>query len=162
MKNHQSCYLITPGLEKTMPIKTDRLRKLESELEDLNKWLTLGMVPKKDIEKHKEEIALVQEKIDDELAKIEHIRQNGHPEEFVTPKRQSSKLVLNDGPSISDMDVREDYDDVSVSDDETYDSQVSSRDTQSDETQRDDDNDPFHERNRWKKRDIIDPEVDDW
>lgn len=145
-----------------MPLKTDRLRKLETELEDLNKWLTLGMVPKKDIEKHKEEISFVQDKINDELAKMEHMRQNGHPEEFVTPKRQSSKLVLNDGPSISDMDVREDYDEMSASDDATYDSQVSSSETQSDETQRDDDNDPFLERNRWRKREIIDPEVDDW
>lgn len=145
-----------------MPFKTDRLRKLETELEDLEKWLTLGMVPKQDIPKHNEEICLVRERIEEELAKIEHIRLNGHPEEFITPKRQSSKLVLNDGPSISDLEVGEDHEDSSVSDDETYDSQSSASETR-EETQRDeDDQDPFHEKNRWKKREIIDPEVDDW
>ena len=37
-------------------VKSERLKKLESELNDLEQWLKLGLVPKKDIEKHKEEI----------------------------------------------------------------------------------------------------------
>ena len=36
--------------------KSERLKKLETELEDLEQWMRLSLVPKKDIEKHKEEI----------------------------------------------------------------------------------------------------------
>ena len=39
-----------------MNIKSERLKKFETELTDLEQWLKLGLVPKKDIEKHKEEI----------------------------------------------------------------------------------------------------------
>ena len=35
-----------------MNLKSERLRKLEKELEDLKQWLRLGLVPKKDIDKH--------------------------------------------------------------------------------------------------------------
>ena len=41
-----------------MNLKSERLKKLETELEDLQKWLNLGLVPKKDTEKHKEEIRI--------------------------------------------------------------------------------------------------------
>lgn len=37
-------------------VKSERLKKLESELQDLEQWLKLGLVPKKDVTKHKEEI----------------------------------------------------------------------------------------------------------
>ena len=37
-----------------MNIKSERLKKLEVELEDLEQWLKLGLVPKKDIEKHRD------------------------------------------------------------------------------------------------------------
>ena len=36
-------------------IKSERLKKLEVELTDLEQWLKLGLVPKKDVEKHKQE-----------------------------------------------------------------------------------------------------------
>ena len=36
-----------------MNMKSERLKKLETELEDLEQWMNLGLVPKKDIEKHK-------------------------------------------------------------------------------------------------------------
>ena len=49
-----------------MNIKSERLKKLEGELQDLEQWLKLGLVPKKDMEKHKEEIRLLQQKIDEE------------------------------------------------------------------------------------------------
>ena len=38
-----------------MNIKSERLKKLETELEDLEQWMQLGLVPKKDLDKHKEE-----------------------------------------------------------------------------------------------------------
>ena len=39
-----------------MNMKSERLKKFETELNDLEQWLKLGLVPKKDIEKHREEI----------------------------------------------------------------------------------------------------------
>ena len=39
-----------------MNIKSERLKKLETELEDLETVDELGLVPKKDIDKHREEI----------------------------------------------------------------------------------------------------------
>ena len=44
-------------------IKSERLKKLETELNDLEQWLKLGLVPKKDVDKHKEEILVVRNKI---------------------------------------------------------------------------------------------------
>jgi hypothetical protein len=31
-------------------MKSERLKKLEAELEDLEQWMGLGLVPKKDVE----------------------------------------------------------------------------------------------------------------
>ena len=36
-----------------MNVKSERLKKLENELQDLQQWLKLGLVPKKDLEKHR-------------------------------------------------------------------------------------------------------------
>ena len=44
-------------------MKSERLKKLELELHDLEQWLNLGLVPKKDIEKHKIEIDQFKKKI---------------------------------------------------------------------------------------------------
>ena len=37
-------------------MKSERLKKFENELNDLEQWLNLGLVPKKDLDKHKTEI----------------------------------------------------------------------------------------------------------
>src|SRR5215470_3897682 len=54
-------------------IKSERLKKLETELQDLEQWLKLGLVPKKDIEKHKEEIKAVQTKIEEEKERLQFL-----------------------------------------------------------------------------------------
>ena len=53
-----------------MNIKSERLKKLETELQDLEQWLKLGLVPKKDMEKHREEMRALQEKIGEEKERI--------------------------------------------------------------------------------------------
>ena len=70
-----------------MNIKSERLKKLESELFDLDQWLKLGLVPKKDQEKHKEEIQALREKIDEEKERLRFLKENGELEEFNMPKR---------------------------------------------------------------------------
>ena len=47
-------------------MKSERLKKLENELQELKKWLRLDLVPKKDIEKHSIEIDALQNKINEE------------------------------------------------------------------------------------------------
>ncbi len=52
-------------------VKSERLKKLENELQDLEQWLKLGLVPKKDIEKHKEEIRAIQAKVEEEKERLQ-------------------------------------------------------------------------------------------
>ena len=62
--------------------KSERLKKLETELHDLEQWLKLGLVPKKDIEKHKGEIGVIQSKIEEEkdiVTGVILIFDNAHP-----------------------------------------------------------------------------------
>ena len=77
-----------------MNIKSERLKKLETELEDLEQWMSLGLVPKKDIEKHKEEIRSLKQKIDEEKERLRFMKENGELEEYVTPKRSPARQAL--------------------------------------------------------------------
>ena len=65
------------------PIKSERLRKLEAELRDLEQWLQLGLVPKKDVERHQEEIRLLQAKIEEEKERLQFLKEGGEGEEFI-------------------------------------------------------------------------------
>lgn len=155
-----------------MAPKSERLRKLESELEDLKKWLELGLVPKSDLKRHKDEIKEIEKKISEEIERLEIIKQSGQGEEFVAPKRQN-KVAYSDTPTASDLDLGEDefeedgftYETESSDMDQTT---TASFDTESatatsEETSTEEwEEDPFHEKNRWKKRDIIDPDADVW
>jgi LPS O-antigen subunit length determinant protein (WzzB/FepE family) len=156
-----------------MAAKSERLRKLESEFEDLKKWLDLGLVPKNDLKRHKDEIIDIERKIVEELERLELIKQNGQGEEFVAPKRQS-KAAYSDTPTSSDLDLGDnEFEEEGVSyETETADlehTQNTSYDTEAatsttEETSSDEEwqEDPFHEKNRWKRRDIVDPDADEW
>ena len=62
---------------KMRHVKSERLKKFESELTDLEQWLKLGLVPKKDIEKHKEEINSIKAKIEEEKERLQFLKENG-------------------------------------------------------------------------------------
>lgn len=157
-------------------IKSERLKKLEVELNDLEQWLKLGLVPKKDIEKHKEEILTVQSKIEEEKERLQFLKESGEVEEYTTPKKQTTRAGYTEMPTIPDIDIGEtagtmtdagfdmetDAVDVesSVSDD---------RDEGEEETgaaveeEDEDDESYFSDRNRWKRGGgIIDPDADNW
>ncbi len=57
-----------------MSLKSERLKKLENELQDLQQWLTLGLVPKKDMEKHKEEMLVLEKKIKEERERLRFLK----------------------------------------------------------------------------------------
>ena len=70
-----------------MNLKSERLKKLENELNDLSQWLKLGLVPKKDIPKHEEEIEIIKKKVEDEKQRLRFLKESGEVEEYTPPKR---------------------------------------------------------------------------
>ena len=88
-------------------IKSERLKKLETELNDLEQWLKLGLVPKKDVDKHKEEIQAVKSKIEEEKERLQFLKESGEAEEYITPKRPATRAGYNEMPTIPDIDIGE-------------------------------------------------------
>jgi len=152
-------------------IKSERLKKLEQELSDLEQWLKLGLVPKKDIERHKEEIDQIRQKMEEEKERLQFLKESGEIEEYVTPKRQQGRSSYTEMPSIPDIDVTESSSDNSETrvDSETEggssDTTIGdSEDTESEATYTEDDESIFSDKNRWRRgaREIIDPDANEW
>lgn len=153
-------------------MKSERLRKLETEHQDLEQWLKLGLVPKKDMQKHKEEILSLQQKIDEERERLRFLKESGEAEDAAIPKRPAhSRQQFQDPHSMADADiVEEGLTDLGMEmESESYDFESSSgeEEAESDEeapasADEDDDEDPFSDRNRWKRGILEDPDAKDW
>lgn len=147
-------------------LKNEKLKKMEGELEDLKLWLKLGLVPKKDTDKHKREIKDMESKISEEKDRLKLLKESGEQENYVTPKR-NPRASFSD--SLPDIDINDDngLSDVGGLDLETEQIHVentSEEDVETDDeaTYVEDDEDPFSDRSRWK-RGIADPEdYDNW
>lgn len=148
-------------------MKSERLKKLEVELNDLTQWMQLGLVPKKEIERHKEEIRILEERIREEKERLQLLKESGEIEEYVTPRRSPAKTVYPDGPSMSDIELEPtetelDIDpagetiEIDISDEEREE-----RGVELDYSHEDDEN-PFSDRNRWRRGGIIDPDDNAW
>lgn len=159
-------------------MKSERLRKLEAELHDLDQWLKLGLVPKKDIEKHKTEIISLKEKIQEEKERLRFLKESGAMEEYAPPKRSAhARQAFPDTASMPDIEMPEEgLSDFGLEvENESYEFETTSHDetetgtesgTQTDEDAQDDDDeddeDPFSDRNRWKRGVLEDPDTDSW
>lgn len=162
-------------------VKSERLKKLESELNDLEQWLKLGLVPKKDIEKHKEELQAVRAKIEEEKERLHFLKESGEAEEYVTPKRNSSRTGYTDMPTIPDIDIAETGASLSESqfdvetENESMEAETSGvtetdedpeekpEDSDAAETKDDEEDESyFSDRNRWRRGGIKDPDADEW
>lgn len=161
-------------------VKSERLKKLEVEINDLEQWLKLGLVPKKDIEKHKEEIVAVKLKIEEEKERLQFLKESGEAEEYITPKRPTGRTGYTEMPTIPDIDMGEtagsfadsgfDMDseaaDVESSvieeRDDTEEGSGTDDDDSSDEDDTEDDDSYFSDKNRWKRGGIVDPDADEW
>lgn len=153
-------------------VKSERLKKLELELADLQQWLKLGLVPKKDIEKHKAEIASIEERIVEENERLHHLKETGEAEEYITPKRNASQKASGypDTATIADIDLTEESSGLTET---TYDMESDTAETDSpteevreeegDEAllEEEEEDDPFSDKNRWR-RGILDPDADNW
>ena len=148
-----------------MNLKSERLKKLELELKDLQQWLNLGLVPKKDLDKHKFEIESVKEKIEEELGRLRYLKENGDLEEYVTPKK-SQRQAYAEPHTTPDLDMgggglTETGFDMETTSFETE-TTMKEEKTDADYTVADDDEDPFSDRNRWKRGILEDPDSDNW
>ncbi len=157
-----------------MNIKSERLKKLEGELQDLEQWLKLGLVPKKDLEKHKEEIRLLQQKIDEERERLRFLKESGEMEAFTAPKRPTGRQPAHEPHSLPDIDIAEEgMTDAGLEmetepfDIEATSSGESEEETFEDETgaaeeEEEEEEDPFSDRNRWRRGVLEDPDAKDW
>lgn len=154
-----------------MNMKSERLKKLETELEDLEQWMNLGLVPKKDIDKHKEEMRSLASKIDEEKERLRFMKENGDFEEYVTPKKSSGRQAYAEPHTLADMDIGESMTDAGLDmETDTYEMETITEDegegssvTEEEVTFADDEEeDPFSDRNRWRRGILEDPEADNW
>lgn len=158
-------------------IKSERLKKLEMELNDLEQWLKLGLVPKKDTDRHKEEIRSIQGKIEEEKERLQFLKESGEAEDYITPKRQPTRAAYTDMPTIPDVDMGETGGvadtgfemeteamevESSVIDDRDEDEGETGADNDDDEEEDEDDESYFSDRNRWRRGGIVDPDADEW
>lgn len=155
-------------------IKSERLKKLEVELNDLEQWLKLGLVPKKDIDKHKEEIQAVKSKIEEEKERLQFLKESGEAEEYITPKKVPTRAGYNEMPTIPDIDIGETMGAHETSFDmesevAEVDNTVNDRDEEEGgeeaegaEEEEEEDESYFSDRNRWRRGGIIDPDANDW
>lgn len=158
-------------------MKSERLKKLESELQDLDQWLKLGLVPKKDLEKHRGEIASLREKIEEERERLRFLKESGNVEEYTLPKKAThGRQAFADATTLPDLEAPEEglsdfslesegdsYEFESSSAEETESgAEKNSRAGEEEEDEEDEDEDPFSDRNRWKRGVLENPDVDEW
>lgn len=153
-----------------MNIKSERLKKLEGELQDLEQWLKLGLVPKKDLEKHKEEMGTLKEKIGEERERLRFLKESGEMEEYAPPKRPPhGRPAFQEAHTLPDVDIGEEGLTDAGLDMETESFEVES--TAGEETEEgeeavveeeEEEEDPFSDRNRWKRGVLEDPDANDW
>lgn len=157
-------------------IKSERLKKLEQELSDLEQWLKLGLVPKNDIDRHTEEIETIRGKIEEEKERLQFLKESGDAGDYVPPKRQQARSQYTEMPTIPDIDIHEssagvsetsfDMDTEATEGDSSI---IEERDDDDDKTEsttfvEDDEESFFSERSRWRRgfKDIIDPDANEW
>lgn len=155
-------------------IKSERLKKLEVELNDLEQWLKLSLVPKKDIDKHKEEILAVRAKIEEEKERLQFLKESGEVEEYVTPKKVPPRAGYNEMPTIPDIDIGEtmgasdtsiDMETDAIEVDNTVEEREGEEGEETEvvaEEEEEEDESYFSDRNRWRRGGIIDPDANDW
>ena len=158
-------------------MKSERLRKLEAELQDLDQWLRLGLVPKKDVDKHRVEIGALRDKIQEEKERLRFLKESGAMEEYAPSKRPAhGRPAFPDTASMPDIEMPEEgvtdfgmevesesYEFESSSSDESESGSESGTAADEEATDNDEDEeDPFSDRNRWKRGVLEDPDTDSW
>jgi hypothetical protein len=153
-----------------MNIKSERLKKLESEYQDLEQWLKLSLVPKKDMEKHREEMRTLQDKIGEEKERLRFLKESGEMEEFSAPKRPGGRQPAHEPQSLPDIDIAEEgFTDAGLDmETEPFDVESTASGEEAEEGEEEgaapeeEEEDPFSDRNRWRRGVLEDPDASDW
>lgn len=152
-------------------MKSERLKKLENELRDLEKWLDLGLVPKKDMEKHKVEMESLHAKIDEEKQRLIFLKESGEIEEYSMPKRSAQKQLYEHQsiPDIGGEEMVETEFEMETATFETehttlFDIEMGGEGAAEGKTgEFEAEEDPYSDKNRWRRSlEITDPESDNW
>lgn len=153
-------------------MKSERLKKLEAELKDLEQWLKLGLVPKKDVPKHEAEIEAIRSKVDEERERLLFLKENDI-DEYIAPKRAPARNAYQtEVPSVPDIEFGDggntegfegSSDSESDADSESDDDDDSDDDEEETDTEVEDEAESFFsEGRRWRSEGMIDPEADEW
>ncbi len=154
-----------------MNIKSERLKKLESEFQDLEQWLKLGLVPKKDLEKHRDEMRILNDKIGEEKERLRFLKESGEMEEFSAPKRPGGRQPAHEPQSLPDIEIAEEgFTDAGLDmETEPFDVEATASGEEGEEADEDvavpeeeEEEDPFSDRNRWRRGVLEDPDANDW
>jgi hypothetical protein len=160
-----------------MNIKSERLKKLETEFQDLQQWLRLGLVPKKDMEKHKEEMRALQERISEEKERLRFLKESGELEEYGPPKRPTHGRPAFQEASMPDMEMGDEGMTEAGLEMETegFEPETSTGEEGEGEEggaggeeeggvqeEEEEEEDPFSDRNRWKRGVLEDPDATGW
>ncbi len=154
-------------------MKSERLKKLELELQDLEQWLNLGLVPKKDIEKHKGEIEILKSRVEEEKHRLQSIKENGDNEEYSVPKRnQQQRAAYQEPHTLPGIDLEESggggMTDSGVENDSPTTFGTETETVADDEepattiSEDEDEEDPYSDKNRWRRGILEDPDGDSW
>jgi len=150
-------------------MKSERLKKLENEFRDLQKWLELGLVPKKDIEKHKSEIESLEGKIEEEKQRLIFLKENGDVDEFAIPKKSTQKQLYEHQsiPDVSDENETTEggfeMETGTFEADHTTLFDIEMAGEEKVTTEHESEEDPYSDKNRWRRSmEITDPESDNW
>ena len=149
-------------------MKSEKLKKLEAELHDLQQWLHLGLVPTKDIEKHKKEIDLIVKKMEEEKARLLALKENGDIEEYSVPKRnpQSRQIYPEHTMPGIEMEDSSNMTDSGIDQEETYETEATTLTGEENKSEEanytEEEDDPFSDRNRWRRGILEDPDADAW
>jgi hypothetical protein len=166
----------SPQMGKRLLMKSERLKKLETEFEDLEQWKRLGLVPKKDVIKHNEEIRLIKLKIEEEKERLRFMKESGEGEEFTAPKRGPSKQPYAEPQTLPDMEMGIDTDVGLDLETENFDEGTATTEEEAspvteeaplheeaaEEEESEEAEDPFSDTNRWKRGVWEDPDSDNW
>ncbi|MDJ0652138.1 MAG: hypothetical protein QNJ27_03945 [Simkaniaceae bacterium] len=150
-------------------MKNDRIKKLEKELRDLEYWLELNLVPKRDIESHKKEIKILKERIEEEKARLQSIKENGDNNEYSIPKRNAQQRAAYQEPHTLPGASADESSGMTAMDLDnemptTYETEsgTMANDEGATTIADNDEEDPFSDRNRWRRGILEDPDSNSW
>ncbi len=155
-----------------MMIKSERLKKLEIDLSELEQWLSLGFVPKKEIVKHQKEIDLLKEKIVEEKERIRFLKENDITEENIAAKRfpqmrpaspdMGNMTLDHSNESLTDLEPENetDFHKFNSTEEEEEKEEQESRVNMDDDEE--EESNPYSDKNRWKRGILENLDTDNW